>query len=213
MTETWKRLAARIDALNLRERVFLFLAVIVVCIALVDAVWVGPSRMKHQQVRQQFDAQAAELRQLQDELRLKALQPDPVRQAREEHARLQAQIEATDRSIAALGAATGNATSLNEVLVHFLRRQRSLQLVRTGGIQAAPVSAGAVAPGGAAAPVPAVPRTGQELTIAGPYPELLRYVQSLETAMPDLRWGALSLKAEQGMPELTLQVFLVGVQP
>ena len=32
-------------------------------------------------------------------------------------------------------------------------------------------------------------------------------------AMPDLRWGALSLKAEQGMPELTLQVFLVGVQP
>lgn len=181
--------------------------------ALVDAVWVGPARMKHQQVRQQFDAQAAELRQLQDELRLKALQPDPVRQAREEHARLLAQIDTIDRSISALGAATGNATSLNEVLVHFLRRQPGLQLVRTGGIQIAPVAPGPAAAVGTALTAPAVPRSGQELTIAGPYGELLRYVKNLETAMPDLRWGALTLKAEQGMPELTLQVFLVGVQP
>lgn len=212
MSASWKTLAARIDALNLRERVFLFLAVIVVCVALVDSLWVAPARQQHQRLRQQFDANAAELRQLQDELRLKALQPDPVRQAREDYSRVRAQIEATDNSIAALTAASGGATSLPDVLVHFLRRHRSLSLIRTASVQIQPAGAG----GQAAAASPASragTRTGQELTIAGPYPELVRYVQALESSMPDLRWGALQLKADQQPPELTLQVFLVGSQP
>lgn len=212
MSASWKTLAARIDALNLRERVFLFLAVIVVCVALVDSLWVAPARQQHQRLRQQFDANAAELRQLQDELRLKALQPDPVRQAREDYSRVRAQIEATDNSIAALTAASGGATSLPDVLVHFLRRHRSLSLIRTSSVQIQPAGAGGQA--AAASPVSRTgTRTGQELTIAGPYPELVRYVQALESAMPDLRWGALQLKADQQPPELTLQVFLVGSQP
>jgi len=210
-----KKLAARIDALNLRERVFLFLSVIVVCVAIVDTLWVAPARQQHQQVRQQFEAKATEMRQLQDELRLKAVQPDPERQAREELAGIQARIETAERSIAALTAATGGATSLPDVLVHFLRRHRSLSLVRTASVQAEPSLPGMAAGAGTAAgtATPSVARTGQELTIAGPYPDLVRYVQSLESAMPDLRWGALQLKSELQPPELTLQVFLVGVQP
>ena len=59
----------------------------------------------------------------------------------------------------------------------------------------------------------AAPRTGQELTISGPYADLVRYVRTLETAMPDLRWGPVQLKADLQPPELTLQVFLAGGQP
>lgn len=214
MNAAWKRLAARIDALGLRERVFLFLAVIVVCVAVVDSLWVSPARMQHQQVRQQFDANAAEMRQLQDEQRLRALQPDPARQLREEFDKVRAQVEASNRSIAALSAVAGGATSLPDVLVHFLRRHQSLTLVRTSSVTVQPTMPGAV-PAGGSAPAASAPvaRLGQELTVAGPYPALVAYVRALETAMPDLRWGVLSLKADQQPPELTVQVFLIGGQP
>ena len=214
MSAAWKKLAARIDALGLRERVFLFLSVIVVCVAIVDSVWVSPARLQHQQVRQQFDSNAAEMRQLQDEQRLKALQPDPARQVREEFDKVRAQIETSNRSIAALSAVAVGSTSLPDLLVHFLRRHQSLTLVRTASVTVQPSLPGAT-PSGAperAAPANAA-RLGQELTIAGPYPALVAYVRSLETAMPDLRWGALTIKADQQPPELTLQVFLIGSQP
>jgi MSHA biogenesis protein MshJ len=205
MSVAWKKLAARIDGLNLRERVFLFLAVMVVCAALVDSLWVSPARQQHQLVRQKFDAHAAEMRQLQDDLRLQALQPSAARQAREELARIRTQIDTTNRSIAVLSAVTGGGTSLPDVLVHFLRRHGSLTLVRTSSV-AVPTAGGAATPDRPSRP-------GQEVTVAGPYAELVRYVRTLETAMPDLRWGPLKLKADQQPPELTLQVFLVGSPP
>jgi len=56
-------------------------------------------------------------------------------------------------------------------------------------------------------------KKGLELRISGPYPALVRYVQQLETALPALRWGSMTLKSEVQPPELTLQVFVLGVQP
>jgi hypothetical protein len=51
------------------------------------------------------------------------------------------------------------------------------------------------------------------LRVAGPYAGLVRYVQALETAMPGLRWGSMELKADKRSNELTLQVYVLGVQP
>ena len=203
MKAQWKALAARVDGLNLRERAFLFLSVIVVLVALVDSLWVSPARIAHQRVRQLFETNAAELQRLRDETRLHALKPNPVQQARDELAQVQSRIAATNNSIAAIGGVLQGATSLQDVLVHFLRRHPSLTLVRTGNV------AGDAAPSSRQG---AVARQGLELTVAGPYPDLVRFVQSLEAAMPDLRWGPLSLRAEQQSPELTLQVFLVGLR-
>jgi MSHA biogenesis protein MshJ len=41
----------------------------------------------------------------------------------------------------------------------------------------------------------------------------VRYVKTLEMAMPSLRWGALQIKGDLQPPELSLQVYVVGVQP
>ncbi len=208
MTRSWNNLAARVDGLGLRERVFLFLAVMVVGVVLVDAWWVSPERMLHQQLRQQFDANAVELQRLRDDARLLELKPNVAQQARDELRRVQAGIATTNAGIGAVSAGpSGSSTSLPDVLRHFLRRYPALSLVRTGNLAAdAATAATAARPG-------AVSRQGQELTVAGPYADLVRFVQTLETAMPDLRWGQLKLQAEQQPPELTLQVFLVGVRP
>ena len=58
-----------------------------------------------------------------------------------------------------------------------------------------------------------LPRQGLELTVAGPYHELARYVQTLERAMPALRWGTMRLSGDRQTSELTLQVWLIGSAP
>ena len=124
---------------------------------------------------------------------------------------MQARIATTNAGIGAVSAGpSGSSTSLPDVLRHFLRRYPALSLVRTGNLAA---DAAIAATAATAARPGAVSRQGQELTVAGPYADLVRFVQTLETAMPDLRWGQLKLQAEQQPPELTLQVFLVGVRP
>lgn len=214
MSNSWKLLSARIDALSLRERAFFFLSAIAVCVALADVLWVAPARLAYRQITQTFTQNNVELRRLREELEAKASQPDPARLAREELGRLKVEIAATNRAISPLASSSQGAMTLAEVLVHFLRRHPNLSLVRTGNL-------GSDARGATAAaenrPLsegsPALLRQGLELTVAGPYAELVRYLQTLETAMPDLRWGGLKVLAEKQPPELSLQVFLLRSQP
>ena len=51
------------------------------------------------------------------------------------------------------------------------------------------------------------------LANTGSYADLVRYVQTLENAMPTLRWGNLQIKTTPQAPEMTLQVFVVGAPP
>lgn len=214
MSRSWKQLATRIDALNLRERALLFLSVVAICAALVDWLWLSPARLIYQQATQTFVQQNVELRRLREELQQRASQPDPARLGRAELGRLNADMAAANKAIAALARSPQGTMTLPEVLVHFLRRHPNLSLVRTGNVGPDASVAGSVpetrAPSSAAA---TLPRQGLELTVAGPYADLVRYVQTLEGAMPDLRWGALKLLAEKQPPELSLQVFLLRPLP
>ena len=213
MIKSWKVLSARIDALSLRERAFLFLSLIAVCVALVDLVGLAPARSAYQQAQQKFAQENLELQRLRDELKAKGAQPDPARAAGDEIGQLNVSIATANREISALSMASGDALTLPRVLAHFLRRQNGLTLVRTSNL-ATDVVAGA-SQSSAAGPVGPSPvaRSGLELTVSGPYLELVRYVQTLENAMPTLRWGAFKLLADQQPPELSLQVFFVRPQP
>ena len=203
MKDRLATLETRIDALALRERIFLLLSVLLVVGALVDTVWITPARQEHARARSALDANTAELVKLREEVRLKASQPSPQRAAQEELARVEARIEETQRSLSALSDTFKNSTSLQDVLVHFLRRHPTLTLLKTGNL-----AVDATAPRSAA-----IARTGLELTLSGPYGDLMRYVKALETAMPDLRWGALRVNAESQPPQLTIEVFLAGGAP
>ena len=220
MKARWRALAARIDALNLRERALLFLSVLGVCAAVVNQLWVAPAQTAYEQVRRGIAGQGAELQRLREELRSKASEPDPARLARDELVRLKVEIAAADRDIAALAVFNKGTMTLPEVLVHFLRRHGGLTLVRTTNLTGDVAASGSVsasqaslATGAAPTGASALVRQGLELTVSGPYLELVRYVQTLEDALPSLRWGSLKLRAEQQPPELSLQVFLIGPQP
>jgi len=214
MKKTWQNLSRRIDALSLRERMFLFLSLIAVCVAITDQVWLAPASSVHLKAQQRFAAESLELERLREAVKAKASAADPAKLVRDEIARAKAETASVDAAIALLAGTTRGSVNLQDVLVHFLRRHAALALVQTGNLpgEAAAGASGQPSQPGSVAKV-AVVRQAMELTVAGPFAELVRYVETLERALPDLRWGTMKLAAGQQPPQLTLQFFLLAPQP
>lgn len=199
----WKLWAAKVNALSLRERVVLFVSTLLCLLALADVLWLTPAQNRHKAVQQSFLTQNAEIARLRAELQAAGV---PVDQNQAVRARMDAtaqEIAGVDHDIKTQLALAGAGRALEPVLVQFLRRYNNLTLLGTGTLKAQET----------AAAVPGLTRQGLELRVAGPYPDLLRYVQGLESALPHLRWGSIQIKAEQQPPEMVLQVYVLGVTP
>lgn len=212
MKQWLTNLMTRIDGLSLRERVFLFLSILVCALALVDAVWLSPAQTAQKQRMQKLGEQSAELTRLRQELMAAGQPVDASKQVREDIVAVNAQLEAINREIDVLVPPAVGGPALEGVLVQFLRRQEGLTLVSLSTLKTEPV--GTPSPAGAArdAQPLGITRKGLELKISGPYAELVRYVKTLEAALPTLRWGSMQLHSEKLPPELVLEVFVVGVQ-
>ena len=212
MKQWWQKQAVRINALSLRERVFLFISLMVCCLALADFFWFSPAQMAYKQTIQRFAQQNTDLNRLRAELQAIARPVDPSKVLRDEIAVLQPQLEAINQDIRLAAPEAEGGAELEQALVQFLRRHEGLTLL---GTDTAPLDAAGQPKGKTP---PGLVRRGVELRVSGPYAELVRYVKSLETALPTLRWGTLQLKtapttAPTSPPELVLQVYVLGVQP
>ena len=209
MKEQWQTLLTRVDALSMRERIFLLLSVFVCVLAAADFVWFTPATVGHRQLVQRFSAQSGELDRLRNELRLSGLPTDAGKHARDDQQALADQLKQINAELAAVAPADAKGPALEAVLQRLLRRQEGLTLLSLDTVKTTAVSAGTQATAGV---LNGVTKRGLEIRVAGPYAELVRYVQALETALPGLRWGAMELKAGKRSSELTLRVYAVGVQ-
>lgn len=209
----WGVQAGRVNALSLRERVFLFLSVMACCMALADVLWLSPAQVAHQQLTQRFEKQSAELQRAREELKTVARPVDVGKATRDEIAAIKTQLDSANQMIKEVLPGTAKATPLAQALGHLLRRYPGLTLVRTSAV-APEVSADKAGSSAGAAALP-VGLTGQgiELTVSGAYADLTQFVQTLENEMPQVRWGVMKLKSDKLPAELTLQLFLLGVQP
>ena len=211
MKEQWQKLALRIDAMQLRERVFLFLTIIVCCAALADTLWLSPAQVAHKQATLKFAAQETELQRLRAELKSLAQPVDANKTVREDIAAANLQLDAINQDINAIAPLAEGGPAIEQTLVQFLRRQEGLTLLGTGTIQDGGASTSTAS--AAASKQPGLSRRGLELSVAGSYADLTRYVSTLENALPTLRWGTLHLKTTKQAPEMALQVYVVGVPP
>ena len=209
MKQQWQKLVERVDALSLRERIFLFVSVIATALALADVVWMSPAQTAYKQLTQRFAAQSSELDRLRTELRAVAQPVDSAKVIRDDIAAANLRLEALNAEIKLLVPMAQNGPALEQVLVQFLRKQDGLVLLGLNTTKPEVTPANGAAPGSSAG----LTKRGLELRVAGPYAELVRYVKTLEVALPSLRWGAMQLKSEKQPPELSLQVYVVGVQP
>ncbi len=206
MKQMWQAQLARIDGLSLRERVFLFVSILVSCAALVDTLWLSPAQTVHKQLQVRFEKQNAELQRMRDTITATAKPADASLALQAELAQVSAQSEQVNQAVRQLIPGAADSTPLAQALVHLLRSHAGLTLVRAAAL--APEVAG---PGSSTGSLPAgLTRQGVALTVAGRYVDLTRYVASLEAAMPYVRWGEMALKREKGLPELSLKLFLLG---
>lgn len=203
MKRWWKQLETRIDAFSLRERVLLFVSLLVVVLLLGHTLWLEPALSRYTDIAKRFASQNTELLKLHDELKNSGGETGPGRAMRQELVQIREQLAAVNHDIAQMPMSASNETPLTQVLVHFLRRHEGLVLVRTATLAVDPRQ-------GLAGSEANLGRQGLELTVAGPYSELVRYVQTLERAMPALRWGTMKLNSEQRPTELNIQVWLLG---
>jgi MSHA biogenesis protein MshJ len=210
----WEKQSARINGLSLRERVFLFLSLIACCLALVDTLWLSPAQVAHKQLIQRFEKQNADLRLAREALKTVGTPADTNKTARDELAAVKTRLEQVNHSIKEALPATTQGTPLVQVLSLLLRRHEGLTLVRTSTLMPEVPVIASQTPSAAAVALPAgFTRQGVELTVSGSYGELTQYVQALETELPYVHWGVMTLKSDQLPPELTLQLYLLGVQP
>jgi MSHA biogenesis protein MshJ len=212
MKQEWQKLAARIDALSVRERVFAFLSIIICCLALADALWLSPAQVAYKQATQRFTAQSAEVKRLREELGVLAQPVDASKAVRDDIAVAQLRLDQVNQQIKAVAPLAEGGPAIEQTLVQFLRKQDGLTLMGTSTLKQEVATAKANA-GAAPDGQPALSRRGLELKVSGTYAALARYVKALESALPTLRWGSLQINAEKKVPELTLQVYVVGVPP
>ena len=132
MKQQWQKLVLRIDAMQLRERVFLFLTVIVCGLALADTLWLAPAQLAHKQATLRLSAQATELQRLRDELRTLAQPVDASKVVRDEIAAANQTLEGINQEIRAIAPLAEGGPAIEQALVEFLRSQTGLTLLSTG---------------------------------------------------------------------------------
>lgn len=207
MKAWWIAQSARINALSLRERLFVFISLLLVVLALADFIWLTPAQQAMKKVQQQFVAQSSEVNRLRGELALVSMPVDLNADVRAELAQSQATLDSLQREIQALApSGTSGESSIEPVLAQFLKRSPGLRLISSGTVPAEGASP-------AAETIPGVTRRGLELKVTGSYNELTRYVKSLESALPRLRWSGFQLLVGPQGPELTLRVYVLEAQP
>ena len=227
MKPTLQALAHRIDALSLRERVFLFFSVAVVVVALADTLVITPQLQQQRERAQQLARQNSELAQLRSQLTATTTPPASdsptgrlqaaLRAAQQERERLAAELRALGSAGPAGLPATAGPPRLADLLARVLRRHERLSLVRLAVAAPAIASAkeSATAPSNSPSTGPSTAPAGLQevdLALSGSYLALAAYLAEIEAALPGLRWGPMQV---EGPPEgseagalLTLRVWL-----
>ena len=217
LLSAWQRQAKRIDALSLRERAILFLCLVAVLAAVFDTLVLTPLSARAKQRNEQQAQQAAELSQLRGQFvtASRAGVADPAVQLQQRLDAAQAERQDLDRALRQ-GAGASDSEGLSAALQRLLARQPGLLLERLTLLQDTPVTVPAAATGAARPPaMSGMSWQGIELQLQGSYRDMQRYLQSLEHALPGLRWGEIRLNAAapNEAPRLVAQLFLLKVQP
>lgn len=208
----WERTAERVDALSLRERVFLFLCLTVVLVLAVDTLVLDPLMREQREQQAIVQRQDEDLRRLRDQItQLNALNQgdtDLARRRRELTAlneALQAQAQRLDQ----IRQGSSALPQLPQLLSQLLQKHERLQLTRLdSAAKPAPEMAGRLtAPAG-------LQWQAVDLELRGDYADLLHYLASLEQALPELRWGPLQIQGDalDGAHRMSVQMYVLRPQ-
>ena len=216
MKKQWAMIAGKVDALSLRERAMVFVAVVVVAGFAMYMLFVDPNIARNKvlsdaMAKQQIELQVLQAKTLQ--LTQQQANPDAALTARRDE--LSRQIAEIDASVATLQTGLVPAQRMNALLQDMLTRNSRLQLVAMRTLPVLPlVEKRKVADKPDAAQAPAksiateqhgVYKHGVQITVQGSYADLHDYLVGLEKLPWHMFWSRASLSGDDS-PRLQLTV-------
>jgi MSHA biogenesis protein MshJ len=225
MRARWQAWAARIDALSMRKRLAVFLALLGATAFLFHLLLLQPVLTQNRQLVQRATSQAQELQEIQRKIETLAQgrAVDPDRAIREQLSALKLELAALETSLRDRQSHLVPPERITQLLREVLERNRGLQLVSLTTLPPAdladpdPARGVAENPPRLQAPDGESPRHlyrhGVEISVRGSYPDLLRYVTELEKLPWRMYWGRLQLAVDKyPVSTLTLTVYTLSME-
>jgi len=208
---TLQRYADRVDAMSLRERVLIFLAVAVVLVAIADSAFFEPILRRQKLGSQSTQQQQEEIRAMQAQLQAfsQARVSDGPNAKGQRFEKRKIELAALDREIATGQRELVTPEHMAEMLSEIVKRNPDVELVSRRKLPAAGLSPSAEAIPGSA---PGLYRHGIEITVSGSYLKMLGYVGQLERLSAKIFWGNMDLQAGV-YPKVTLKITLYTLSP
>lgn len=195
------QISERVGAMSLRERVFIFVAALVVGIALVQTLLIDTEQRRKQTAQSRLLAADATLAQIAQQRKVLAGKAgaDPDQAVRQTLAAQEMRLAALNDELEARGRSLVPPERMHQVLKEVVREQGKIRLVSFKTLTPQP----ALLPDATVGALPGFYRHGFEMTVSGRYPELLAYLERLEALPWNLNWIEATLDAA-ARPELTL---------
>ncbi len=225
MRARWHAWAARIDALSLRERLVVLLALLGAAAFLLHWILLQPVLTQNRQLVQRTQSQAQALEEVKRSIaalsRSGAAGPD--RSSRERLSALHQELKALEASLQERQSHLVPPERIARLLREVLEKNRGLQLVSLRTLPSAdvvfpdPTQRATEGPPRLQAPGDGNPgrlyRHGVEISVRGSYADLLGYVTELEKLPWRMYWGRLQLAVDKyPVSTLTLTVYTLSVE-
>jgi MSHA biogenesis protein MshJ len=225
MKQSWKKLQQKIDALSIRERAMLFMMIVVVFLALVNALLLDPQFSKQKQLSAQIHEEQDKIAAIQSDIQKKAQlqQIDPDAANRKQRADLQHQYTQIQQALIAKQKELVPPEHMAAMLEDILKRNTRLHVVSIKTLpvysvtETPPVNAASTEkkPEPTTLPVKpnapsdfsAVYKHGIEIVVEGNYADMLAYLTELETRPWQLFWNKVKMEV-QDYPKTTLTLTL-----
>ncbi len=212
--------AARIDALSLRERALLFAAVLGGMLFLALQVLLPPLFAQQKRLEGEIKAKREQVRlvyaQTEHLVTERGRDRDALNRAR--ITELKASLQAADGGTGALSRGFVSPREMAALVEQVLSRNRALQLVRVENL--APVALGEAAVKAPAQPTaapaatgPAIYKHGLRVEVKGEFADLVRYLQALEGLSWRVLWDEVRLEAEAyPVSRLTVVIYTLSTE-
>nr|WP_315398987.1 hypothetical protein [uncultured Duganella sp.] len=228
LQQQWTRLSTRLDALTLRERALVFVAVTAAMLFVIYTLAVEPMLLRQTGLLAQIRQQQNQIAGIDMEITAKAqgFSVDPDAGARAQLQTTRAEIDRVSAGLLAVQKGLVAPERIAPLLENLLRGQGKLRLMgmktlpvtgmNESAAPAPPAALSTTPPGQPAAPVvkprELLYRHGVELVLQGSYLDMVDYMAALEALPVQLFWGKASLDAQQyPNSRLTLTLYTLSL--
>ncbi len=213
-----KQLEVRIDALSLRERAVVFLALLFTLFLLANNVVFSSLRQEQQRLSREVTSKLDELHNISDqtqEIRAKLAQnPEVLAQANIVDLRRRLAVE--ESSVANIVRGLVSPRDMPRLVQQILSRNQALQVVRVENLPAEPLeedkpAANATGAAATSKPTP-VYKHGMRIELRGRYLDIVRYLRALEAMPSKVFWGEVRFASDEyPYSRVTLVIYTISL--